>query len=151
MLNRITVMGRLVRDPELKYTQSNTPVASFTLAVDRDYQSGGQEKQTDFIDCVAWRQTAEFASKYFHKGLLAVVSGRLQSRKWQDKNGNNRTSWEVVADNLYFGESKRQSQADVSAADFEELPPGTGTGNPFIGSPKQLSFQDMDDDGELPF
>lgn len=151
MLNRITVMGRLVRDPELKYTQTNTPVASFTLAVDRDYQSGGQEKQTDFIDCVAWRQTAEFASKFFKKGLLTVVSGRLQSRKWQDKNGNNRTSWEVIADNLYFGESKRQSQADVSAADFEELPPGTGMGNPFTSSTKQQSFQDLDDDGELPF
>ena len=109
MLNHITIMGRLTRDPELRWTQSQTPVASFTLAVDRDFsdkQSG--EKQTDFIDCVAWRQTAQFVDKYFQKGSMAVVAGRLQIRDWTDRDGNKRRSAEVVAENVYFGESKRQ-------------------------------------------
>ena len=98
MLNHITIMGRLTRDPELRYTQSQTPVASFTLAVDRDFGSrDGGEKQTDFIDCVAWRQTAEFVSKYFTKGRMAVVSGRLQIRDWTDREGGKRRSAEVVA------------------------------------------------------
>ena len=110
MLNHITIMGRLVRDPELRSTQSGVSVASFTVAVDRDFGGrDGGDKQTDFIDCVAWRQTGEFVSKYFRKGSMIVVSGRLQSRKWQDREGNNRTSWEVVADNVYFGESRRDS------------------------------------------
>lgn len=122
MLNHITIMGRLVRPPELRYTQNNTPVASFTLAVDRDYQSGGTDRQTDFIDCVAWRQTGEFVNKYFTQGSMAVVTGRLQSRKWQDKNGNNRTAWEVVADSVYFGESKRdRADAPLSAPTFVEV------------------------------
>lgn len=108
MLNHITLMGRLTRDPELRYTSSGTPVASFSLAVDRDFASReGGERQTDFIDIVAWRQTGEFVSKYFTKGSMAVVSGRLQIRDWQDKDGNRRRSAEVVADNIYFGESKR--------------------------------------------
>lgn len=125
-LNNITIMGRLTRDPELRYTQSNTPVASFTLAVDRDFG----DKQTDFIDCVAWRGTGEFVDKYFSKGSMAIVSGRLQIRSWTDDNGNKRRSAEVVAENVYFGESKRrEASADISAADFE----------------------DLDDDGELPF
>ena len=127
MLNRICIMGRLTAAPELRYTQQNTPVASFTLAVDRDFQSGGSEKQTDFIPCVAWRKTAEFASKYFTKGSMAVVSGRLQLRDWTDKDGNKRRTAEVVADNIYFGESKkRDASPDVQ---FEEIP----------------------DDGKLPF
>lgn len=126
MLNTITIMGRLTRDPELRYTQSNTPVASFTLAVDRDFG----DKQTDFIDCVAWRGTGEFVDKYFSKGIMAIVSGRLQIRSWTDDNGNKRRSAEVVAEHVYFGESKRrEASADISAADFE----------------------DLDDDGELPF
>lgn len=109
MLNHITIMGRLTRDPELRYTQSQTPVASFTLAVDRDFGGrDGAEKQTDFIDCVAWRSTGEFVSKYFQKGSMAIVSGRLQMRDWTDKEGNKRTSAEIVADNVYFGESKRR-------------------------------------------
>ena len=109
MLNHITIMGRLTRDPELRYTQSQTPVASFTLAVDRDFGSrDGGEKQTDFIDCVAWRQTAEFVSKYFTKGSMAVVSGRLQIRDWTDRDGGKRRSAEVVVDNMYFGESRRR-------------------------------------------
>ncbi len=104
MLNKIVIMGRLTRDPELRQTQNQSPVASFTLAVDRDF---GEE--TDFIDCVAWRKTAEFVSKYFFKGKMAVVAGRLQIRKWEDKDGNNRKSAEVVADNVYFGDSKKDS------------------------------------------
>lgn len=126
MLNTITIMGRLTRDPELRYTQSNTPVASFTLAVDRDFG----EKQTDFIDCVAWRRTGEFVDRYFSKGSMAIVSGRLQIRSWTDDNGNKRRNAEVVAEHVYFGESKRrEASADINAADFE----------------------DLDDDGELPF
>ena len=129
-LNNVTIMGRLTRDPELRYTQSNTPVASFTLAVDRDFGGrDGGEKQTDFIDCVAWRSTAEFVSKYFAKGSMAVVSGRLQIRNWTDDNGNKRRNAEVVAEHVYFGAKRREASADISAADFE----------------------DLDDDGELPF
>ena len=127
MLNDTAIMGRLTAAPELRYTQQNTPVASFTLAVDRDFQSGGSEKQTDFIPCVAWRKTAEFASKYFSKGSMAAVSGRLQLRDWTDKDGNKRRTAEVVAESVYFGESKkRDASPDVP---FEEIP----------------------DDGELPF
>ena len=134
MLNKIILMGRMVKDPELRHTQSNTPVATFTLAVDRDYQSGGNEKQTDFIDCVAWRQTGEFVSSYFTKGKMAVVVGRLQSRKWQDRDGNNRISWEVIADNVYFADNKK---ADSSAAQEQ---PGSGQG-----------FSEVDVKGDLPF
>ncbi len=107
MLNHIVLMGRLTRDPELRYTQSQIPVASMRIAVDRDF-GRGEDRQTDFIDIVAWRQTAEFVSKYFHKGSMMVVSGRLQMRDWTDKDGNKRTSAEVVADNVYFGESARR-------------------------------------------
>ena len=112
MLNHITIMGRLTRDPELRRTGSGIAVASFTVAVDRDFadkQSG--EKETDFIDCVAWRQTGEFVSKYFTKGRMAVVSGRLQIRSWTDKDGNKRRTAEIVADNVYFGDSKRDSDS----------------------------------------
>ena len=110
MLNKIVIMGRLTRDPELRYTASNTPVASFSLAVDRDFKSKeGGEKETDFIDCVAWRQTGEFAAKYFQKGSMAAVSGRLQLRDWTDKEGNKRRSAEVVADNIYFCGKKENS------------------------------------------
>lgn len=109
MLNKIVIMGRLTRDPELRYTQSQTPVASFTLAVDRDFADQSGERQTDFIDCVAWRSTAEFASKYFSKGKMAVAAGRLQLRDWTDRDGNKRRSAEVIVDNLYFGESKRDN------------------------------------------
>lgn len=129
-LNTITIMGRLTKAPELRYTPQNTPVAAFTLAVDRDFSGrDGGDKQTDFIDCVAWRGTAEFVDRYFDKGSMAVVSGRLQLRDWTDNNGNKRRSAEVVAEHVYFGESKRKS-ADISAEDFEELD---------------------DKDGELPF
>lgn len=123
MLNKIVIMGRLTRDPELRYTQSNTPVASFTLAVDRDFS--GEEKKTDFIDCVAWRKTGEFASKYFTKGRMAVVSGSLQIRDWTDKDGNKRKSAEVNVDGMYFGDSKKADSGSTEFAetnDEEELP-----------------------------
>ena len=112
MLNHITIMGRLVRDPELRRTGSGIAVASFTVAVDRDFGSrDGGERETDFIDCVAWRQTGEFVSKYFTKGRMIVVSGRLQIRSWNDKDGNKRRTAEVVADNCYFGDSKRDGES----------------------------------------
>ena len=108
MLNHITIMGRLTRDPELRRTGSGIAVASFSVAVDRDFGGrDGGEKETDFIDCVAWRQTGEFVSKYFTKGRMIVVSGRLQIRSCTDKDGNNRRTAEVVADNVYFGDSRR--------------------------------------------
>ena len=114
MLNHITIMGRLTREPELRRTGSGIAVASFTVAVDRDFSGrDGGERETDFIDCVAWRQTGEFVSKYFTKGSMIVVSGRLQIRNWTDKEGNKRRSAEVVADNCYFGESKRNSEGNA--------------------------------------
>ena len=115
MLNHIVIMGRLTRDPELRRTGSGIAVASFTVAVDRDFGNrDGGERETDFIDCVAWRQTGEFVSKYFTKGSMIVVSGRLQIRNWNDKDGNKRRSAEVVADNVYFGESKRGNEGNSS-------------------------------------
>ena len=111
MLNHITIMGRLTRDPELRRTGSGIAVTSFSLAVERDFgKNENGEKETDFIDCVAWRQTGEFVSKYFTKGRMAVVSGRLQIRSWTDKDGNKRRTAEVVADNVYFGDSKRDNE-----------------------------------------
>ena len=133
MLNHIIVMGRLVRDPELRYTQSQLPVVSFTVAVDRDFGGrDGGDKQTDFIDCVAWRHTAEFVSKYFAKGSMAVVSGRLQIRDWTDREGNKRRSAEIVADNVYFGDSKRRDEGGsrfVEEEDFGLHGEGAGDGH----------------------
>ena len=124
MLNRIILMGRLTRDPELRQTQSGASVANFSLAVDRDFkdkQTG--EKTTDFIDIVAWRSSAEFVSRFFTKGRMAVVEGRLQIRDWKDKDGNNRRSAEVVADHVYFGDSKRsESDTPPASGDFREIP-----------------------------
>lgn len=129
MLNHITIMGRLTKDPEMRRTGSGVAVTSFTIACDRDFGQNG-EKETDFIDITAWRNTAEFVSKYFNKGRMAVVSGRLQIRKWTDKNGNDRKSAEVVADNVYFADSKKDdsgsnfqgySQAPAPASDFAML------------------------------
>ena len=130
-LNRIDIMGRLTKDVELRYTQQGTPVASFTLAVDRDFSKG----ETDFINVVAWRNTAEFASKYFSKGRMAVVAGRLQMRDWTDKDGNKRTSAEVVADHIYFGDSKKEVDSDGK-------PAGQGVFVP---------YDEPEDNGELPF
>ena len=113
MLNHITIMGRMVRDPELRRTGSGVAVASFCLAVDRDYNpKDGAEKETDFIDCTAWRGTGEFVSKYFQKGSMAIVSGRLQIRNYTDKEGNKRRAAEVVADSVYFGDSKKSSEGN---------------------------------------
>jgi len=148
MLNHITIMGRLTRDPELRYTQSQTPVASFTLAVDRDFASrDGGERQTDFIDCVAWRQSAEFVNKYFSKGSMAVVAGRLQIRDWNDRDGNKRRSAEVVADSVYFADSKKSREGGA------EYAPRQSYGSSFSDIPSPASsFAELDDgDGDLPF
>ena len=153
MLNHITIMGRLTRDPELRYTQSQTPVASFTVAVDRDFGSrDGGEKQTDFIDCVAWRQTAEFVSKYFTKGSMAVVSGRLQIRDWTDRDGGKRRSAEVVVDNMYFGESRRRDgdSGDSRSSSYSSYGNSGSAGK--SSAPAASAFAELDDgDGELPF
>lgn len=124
MLNKIILMGRLTRDPELRRTQSGTAVASFTLAVDRDYKPQDGERETDFIDVVAWRGTAEFVFKYFTKGRMVVVEGRLQVRDWTDKDGAKRRSTEVIADNVYFGDSKRPESVTPAEAsgEFQEVP-----------------------------
>ena len=119
MLNHIILMGRLTKDVELRRTNSGTPVASFTLAVDRDFAPKDGEKETDFIDIVAWKHNAEFAAKYFGKGRMAVVDGRLQMRKWTDKDGNKRVSAEVVADNIYFGDSKK-SESTEAPEDYKD-------------------------------
>lgn len=118
MLNKIFLMGRLTRDPELRYTQNQTPVASFTLAVERDY---GEEKQADFIDIVAWRKTAEFVNKYFFKGKMAVVIGRLQIRPWTDKDGNKRWATEVIAESVYFGDSKKEPAETAEYSGMQEV------------------------------
>ena len=159
MLNKIFLMGRLTRDPELRRTGNGTAVASFTLAVDRDYKSQSGEKETDFIDVVAWRSTAEFVSKYFTKGRMAVAEGRLQIREWKDRDGNNRRTAEVVADNVYFGDSRR----DAEGAGSYSAPPAYGSA-PAYGGPASYGggyaqasnepsgFAEIDDqDGDLPF
>lgn len=134
MLNQIVIMGRLGKDPELRRTQSGVAVATFNVAVDRDFkdkQTG--QRATDWIDCVAWRGTAEFVEKYFSKGSLAVVSGRLQMREWTDKDGNRRISAEVQVDSIYFGGSKRDE------------------GGSYAGEAQEPEFDELDEDGELPF
>ena len=136
MLNHIVIMGRLVRDPELRRTGSGIAVASFSLAVDRDFGGrDGGEKETDFIDCVAWRQTGEFVSKYFTKGRMIVVSGRLQVRSWTDKDGNKRRTAEVVADNVYFGDSKRDSDNGGNAYGGNTYGGNAYGGNNYGGNP----------------
>ena len=167
MLNHIVIMGRLTRDPVLRYTQSQTPVASFSLAVDRDYTSrDGGERQTDFIDVVAWRSTGEFVSKYFTKGKMAVVSGRLQIRDWTDRDGNKRRSAEVVADNVYFGESKsargdgagaQRPYSDSGSYSGPSAPPSAqGYDDDYrsfdgAGSGSSVFSELSDTDGDLPF
>ena len=150
MLNHITIMGRLTRDPELRRTGSGVAVASFTVAVDRDFSGrDGGERETDFIDCVAWRQTGEFVSKYFTKGSMIVVSGRLQIRPWTDKEGNKRRTAEVVADNVYFGESKR-SEGAPSAGGYSA--PAAGFGGYAAPAAPASDFAMLeDDDAQLPF
>ena len=150
MLNHITIMGRLTRDPELRRTGSGIAVTSFTLAVDRDFgKNENGERETDFIDCVAWRQTGEFVSKYFAKGRMAVVSGRLQIRGWTDKDGNKRRTAEVVADNVYFGDSKRDGD---SGASFGAAPAPSFGGYSAPASNPASDFAMLDDDdAQLPF
>lgn len=121
MLNHITIMGRLTKDPELRRTQSGTAVTSFSLAVDRDFKSQSGEKETDFIECVAWKNTAEFVSKYFQKGRMAVVSGRLQLRDWTDKEGAKRRIAEIIADNVYFADSKQEQKQESKQNNFNSL------------------------------
>lgn len=147
MLNHIDIMGRLTRDPELRRTASGISCVSFTLAVDRDYSGkDGGEKETDFIDCVAWRSTADFVSKYFSKGRMAVVSGRLQIRGWTDKEGNKRRSAEVVADNVYFGDSKKEESSGNSYGGY------TAPALPESTSAPAQDFETLDgDDSSLPF
>ena len=148
MLNRIILMGRLTRDPELRRTGSGTAVTSFSLAVDRDFKSQSGEKETDFIDIVAWRNTAEFVSKYFTKGRMAVVEGRLQIRDWTDRDGGKRRSAEVVADNVYFGDSKRDG-GDYSSAPAYGAPAYSAPA-PSGGGPSDFA-EIGEEDGELPF
>lgn len=128
-MNKVILVGRLTRDPELRVTNSGTEVTNFTVAVDR-FAKKGEDKQCDFIDCVAWRQSGVFVSTYFHKGDGIVVDGRMESRKWQDKDGNNRTSWEVQCDNVSFPPSKKSDGA--AQTNFSEIAP-------------------VEDDGDLPF
>ena len=148
MLNKIVIMGRLTRDPELRRTASSTAVTGFTLAVDRDFKSQNGEKSTDFIDVVAWRNTAEFVSKYFTKGRMAIVEGRLQIRDWKDKDGNNRRSAEVVAENVYFGDSKRDGVAP--AGDYAAPSMGGGFSAPVSSGTGGFS-EIEDEDGDPPF
>ena len=169
MLNHIVLMGRLTRDPELRRTGSGIAVASFSIAVDRDFGSRENgERETDFIDIVAWRQTAEFVSKYFTKGRMAVVSGRLQIRNWNDKDGNKRRSAEVVADNVYFGDSKRDgesggySNSNYSGGGYSAgnsygsdsynapINPANYNAAPAPAAPAS-DFAMLEDDGQLPF
>ena len=151
MLNKIIIMGRLTRDPELRRTGSGTAVTSFSLAVDRDFKSQSGEKETDFIDVVAWRSTAEFVSKYFTKGRMAVVTGRLQIRNWTDKEGNKRRSAEVVADNVYFGDSKRDAESGPAPSYGQS----GGYGQSYGAAPSPAPASDFamleGDDAELPF
>ena len=163
MLNKIFIMGRLTRDPELRRTQTGTPVASFSLAVDRDFKDKSTgERTTDFIDVVAWRQTGEFVSRYFTKGRMAVVTGRLQIRNWTDKEGNKRRSAEVVADNVYFGDSKRDAAGDNSG--YSPAPsygysapaaPAAGSSHGYAAPAAPAPASDFsmieDDDSQLPF
>ncbi|MBO4677876.1 MAG: single-stranded DNA-binding protein [Oscillospiraceae bacterium] len=178
MLNHITVMGRLTRDPELRRTQNGIAVASFSIACDRDYKPEGGERETDFIEVVAWRSTAEFVCKYFTKGRMAVVSGRLQVRPWTDKDGNKRKTAEIVADNCYFGDSKRegdggqaqgygtQGYGGYGQTSFGGQQPGGygyGSGSGGNGAPAPYGnaaqqpagalhgFYEKEDDGNLPF
>lgn len=151
MLNKIFIMGRLTRDPELRRTQSGTAVTSFSLAVDRDFKSQSGEKETDFIDVVAWRSTAEFVAKYFTKGRMAIVEGRLQIRPWTDKDGNNRRSAEVVADNIYFGDSKRDSTGDMGGYSAPAYTAPVGGYSAPVGGGSSGFAEIDEEDGDLPF
>ena len=141
MLNKVVIMGRFTKDPELRRTGSGTAVTSFSLACDRDFKSQSGDKETDFIEVVAWKNTAEFVSKYFSKGRMAVVEGRLQIRDWTDKAGNRRTTAEVVADNVYFADSKRSESNDNQKENFNAL----------SGRLSDDFVPISEEDGEIPF
>ena len=156
MLNHIVTMGRLVRDPELRHTQSGIPVTSFTIACDRDYKDANGDKATDFLDIVAWRQTAEFVSKYFTKGRMMAVEGRLQLRDWVDKEQNKRRSAEIQVSSAYFADSKSKEQEpeEVSHGAADGFPGGSFAGGGFPGGSLPSGFNPFDgaeDDGDLPF
>lgn len=150
MLNKAILMGRLTRDPELRYTQNNTPVCQFTLAIDRTYSGKNQNQQADFIDVVAWRQAGEFVSQWFTKGMLMIVVGRIQSRGYTDRNGDKRTKIEVVADEIQFGETKKSREMNSGAQRNTDTRADVGApiNNRYIGN----DFAEIaEDDGEVPF
>ena len=158
MLNKAILMGRLTRDPELKYTQNNLPVVQFTVAVERNRAAQGQEKQTDFINVVAWRKTAEFVSQWFTKGMMIIVEGSIQSRSWQDKDGHNRTTIEVVASAVQFGETKKSRESNMGyqggySDTYSPTPQQASRPAPSFDMPTGNSdFSEIsDDDGEVPF
>lgn len=156
MLNSISIAGRLSKDPELRTTQSGVSVASFTVAVERDFAAQGQQREIDWFDCVAWRQAGEFVSKYFHKGDMIVVTGRMQSRDWTDNNGNKRRNWEIQVEHSYFGGSKSDSQNSGQSygsqgggyyAQQGQYAPRKEPPPPDV----QPTFEELEDDGDLPF
>ena len=161
MLNKAILMGRLTRDPELRHTQSNTAVVSFSLAIDRDRRGSNNERQTDFIDCVAWGRTAEFVKQWFTKGMMAIVVGRIQSRNWEDKNGNKRVSIEINGDEVSFGETKKSRDASGFGgydSGSQIRPEGYNTGNQVAPAPSfdlpvgGSDFAELaDDDSDVPF
>ena len=159
MLNVITIGGRLTKEPELRHTQNDIAVCGFSVAVERDFAGQGQQKETDFFECVAWRQGAEFVSKYFHKGDMILVTGRMQARDWTDNNGNKRRAWENQVDHSYFGGSKKDGNGGggQSAADYYAQQGQYGAQSyPQMAqaapAPTQQQFTELDDDdGELPF
>ncbi len=142
MLNMVALMGRLVADPELRHTQNQVPVTSFRIAVDRTYQQKGQERQADFLDIVAWRNTAEFVCRYFHKGQLVAVQGSIQTRKYTDRDGNNRTAFEIVADHAFFAEPKKDGGGGYNVA----VPQAAAFSTAGAGD-----FEEIIEDDDLPF
>ena len=154
MLNKIIIMGRLTRDPELRRTGSGTAVTSFSLAVDRDFKSQSGEKETDFIDVVAWRSTAEFVSKYFRKGQMIAVQGSIQTRSYEDKQGNKRKAVEISADNVYFADSKSSSQGGQSAGGYtvpDYSAPAAAPAAPSFSQGSADDFAVVSDNEDLPF
>lgn len=152
MLNKVIAQGRLIAEPDLRYTKSQTPVVSFSLAVERDFKGDDGKRQTDFINCVAWRSTAEFVSKYFHKGDMSVISGRLQSQKYADKNGTDRMKWEVLIENIYFAANRKKERSEkltpnVSADDFDDGEPQDWKQNTPLGANSNY----YQSDEQLPF
>lgn len=151
MLNNVSLMGRMAADPELRNTQSGIPVTTFRIAVDRTFVPKGQEKQTDWIDIVAWRSTAEFVEKYFRKGSMIAVQGSIQTRSYTDKDGNKRTAFEVVADNVFFGESKRDSGGAPAGNRYDSQVPQFSESAPAFSTASSGDFEEIVGDDELPF